>query len=68
MPGTFRNQVNGLCGLFDGKKENDKQKPDGGMARTSIEFGDSWGKTDCETKVCPIHIQNKAWEMCNSVK
>lgn len=66
-------KVDGLCGYFDDNPDNDKRKPDGSSARTSVEFGDSWALANdqpavCETKVCPIHIQDKAWEMCNKVK
>ncbi|XP_039283049.1 LOW QUALITY PROTEIN: hemocytin [Nilaparvata lugens] len=69
VPHKFVGNVNGLCGLFDDDKENDRQKPDRTFAHSTIEFGDSWGNTEsCETKVCPIEIQNKAWEMCMNVK
>ncbi|XP_075237780.1 hemolectin [Lycorma delicatula] len=69
VPGKSRGMVNGLCGLFDGKPETDRQKPDGSIALSSVDFGDSWGVSEtCETKVCPVHIQNTAWEMCSAVK
>nr|XP_023019258.1 hemocytin-like [Leptinotarsa decemlineata] len=66
-------KVDGLCGYFNDQPEDDKRKPDGSIARTSVEFGDSWALSDdqpdiCEARVCPIHLQNKAWEMCNKVK
>lgn len=61
--------VNGLCGLFDGKQETDRQKPDGTIADTNADFAASWGITtkECEG-VCPKHIQDQAWEMCSVVK
>ncbi|RZF42331.1 hypothetical protein LSTR_LSTR016166 [Laodelphax striatellus] len=69
IPHKLVGNVNGLCGLYDGDKENDRQKPDRTFAHSTIEFGDSWGNSEsCETKVCPIEIQNKAWEMCMNVK
>lgn len=68
VPASSRNQVDGLCGFFDGEKDNDRQKPNGRQARTNAEFGDSWGTNDCETRVCPIHVQNLAWQQCNTIK
>ncbi|XP_050302983.1 hemocytin [Anthonomus grandis grandis] len=67
------NKVDGLCGFFDNISEDDKRKPDGTLARTTADFGDSWALDKeqpawCEAKACPIHIQNQAWEMCNKVK
>ncbi|XP_026679243.1 hemocytin-like [Diaphorina citri] len=69
VPATLVGSVVGLCGYFDGIRDNDKTKPDGQMALSSSEFGDSWrddgnASNVCETKVCPIEIQNKAWEFC----
>ncbi|XP_017781781.1 PREDICTED: hemocytin [Nicrophorus vespilloides] len=63
-------KVDGLCGFYNDNGADDKRKPAGEEARTTAEFGDSWGydKEKCEPKTCPIHIQNKAWDMCNQVK
>lgn len=65
-------KVDGLCGYFNDNPKDDKRKPDGTLAKTTVQFGDSWMQADqpvdCEAKTCPLHIQNKAWEMCNSVK
>lgn len=66
-------KVDGLCGFFNDEPADDKRKPNGMPARTSVEFGDSWAianddESICETKACPIDIQNQAWEMCNKVK
>lgn len=64
--------IDGLCGYFNGKLEDDKRKPNGKPARTTIDFGNSWAQDDqtrvCETKACPLHIQNKVWDICNRVK
>lgn len=66
-------KVDGLCGYFNDAPEDDKRKPDGTPAKTTIEFGDSWALASdqpliCESKTCPINVQNKAWEMCNKMK
>uniref|UniRef100_A0AAR5PSZ2 F5/8 type C domain-containing protein n=1 Tax=Dendroctonus ponderosae TaxID=77166 RepID=A0AAR5PSZ2_DENPD len=67
------NKVDGLCGYFNNNPEDDKRKPDGSQARTTADFGNSWALDKeqpvwCESRACPIHIQNKAWEICNKVK
>lgn len=65
--------VDGLCGYFSDSPDDDKRKPDGTFAKSTLEFGDSWALANdqpaiCEAKGCPIDVQNKAWEMCNKVK
>lgn len=65
-------RVDGLCGYYNEMRRDDKRKPDGSLARTTAEFGDSWAANDqsvnCEVKICPLIIQNKAWEICNKVR
>ncbi|XP_030749920.1 hemocytin [Sitophilus oryzae] len=66
-------KVDGLCGYFNDDPDDDKRKPDGTLARTTAEFGDSWilDKEQpewCEAKACPLHIQNQAWDICTKVK
>ena len=46
--------VDGLCGYFDGDVENDRQKPDGTPAKSTLDFGNSWAMDDapqCEPQV-----------------
>ena len=65
----MKGEVDGLCGLLDENPSNDKQMPNGELAKTSIEFGNSWGSSlECETKVCPVHLQKEAYEMCKAVR
>ncbi|CAH1404838.1 unnamed protein product [Nezara viridula] len=69
VPGTKKGEVDGLCGLLDDNPSNDKQKPNGDIAKTSIDFGNSWGDSaECETKVCPVHLQKEAFEMCKAIR
>ncbi|KAJ3643777.1 hypothetical protein Zmor_026489 [Zophobas morio] len=61
-------QVDGLCGYFNENPDDDKRKPNGAVARTTVDFGDSWAYSDkshiCEPQVCPHDAQNKAWDIC----
>nr|CAD7397465.1 unnamed protein product [Timema cristinae] len=72
VDGKLSGHVDGLCGFFNGRAGDDKQKPDGSNARTSVNFGNSWGSSQmpevCEAVTCPVHIQNKALEMCSKVR
>nr|XP_025045216.1 zonadhesin [Pelodiscus sinensis] len=42
LPTTYQSYVGGLCGNFDGRRDNEYTKPDGTRTRRPTEFGESW--------------------------
>ncbi|XP_073969601.1 hemolectin isoform X3 [Rhodnius prolixus] len=68
VPGKSQGKVDGLCGFFDNNMANDKTKENGQLAKTTVEFGDSWMQPGafCETVVCPTNVQKEAWKMCKA--
>lgn len=69
----FAATVDGLCGYFNNDKKDDKRMPSGQLAQSTLEFGNSWNLKDvpeenCKPHACPKHLQDIAFEMCNSVR
>ncbi|XP_041925418.1 zonadhesin, like [Alosa sapidissima] len=46
LPSTYETAVRGLCGNYDGRRNNEYMMPDGTVARNLNQFGDSWRVTD----------------------
>lgn len=77
LASSLTTTVDGLCGYFNGKPNDDKRLPNGQPAVSTVEFGDSWsvattGKNNshdlCEPHACPKDVQDIAFNMCNTVK
>ncbi|KAK8736435.1 hypothetical protein OTU49_005001, partial [Cherax quadricarinatus] len=65
------NKVDGLCGFYTGDSSDDKTKPDGKLATTIKEYGQSWSLDDkeCEEKPkCTSETTVKALDLCNTVQ
>nr|XP_058142158.1 zonadhesin [Dasypus novemcinctus] len=46
VPQSYYNRVCGMCGNFNGEKEDDLMMPSDDLARNDIEFGNSWQDRD----------------------
>ncbi|XP_053116834.1 zonadhesin [Hemicordylus capensis] len=42
LPSTYQDRVGGLCGNYDGQRNNEYMKPDGTWTRNLNTFGNSW--------------------------
>ncbi|XP_072349292.1 zonadhesin-like [Scyliorhinus torazame] len=42
LPSTYQSHVRGLCGNYDGRRNNEFMKPDGTVVRSVNVFGNSW--------------------------
>ncbi|XP_063159000.1 zonadhesin-like [Candoia aspera] len=42
LPSTYQKHVGGLCGNYDGQRNNEYMKPDGKLTRSLNTFGNSW--------------------------
>nr|XP_045582100.1 uncharacterized protein LOC123745535 [Procambarus clarkii] len=65
------NKVDGLCGFYTGDSNDDKTKPDGKLATSIKEYGQSWNlaNEECEEKPkCTSEITVKAFELCNTIQ
>ncbi|XP_038624170.1 zonadhesin [Tachyglossus aculeatus] len=52
VPSSLSGQLCGLCGDYDGDRDNDNRKPDGSAAVDEDDFGDSWQTTGDQDEEC----------------
>ncbi|KAM3842689.1 LOW QUALITY PROTEIN: zonadhesin, like [Diretmus argenteus] len=52
VPSSYRDQMCGLCGDYDGDRDNDFTKPDGALVENINDFGDSWQTEEDEDDSC----------------
>ncbi|KPP67350.1 zonadhesin-like [Scleropages formosus] len=63
VPSSYFDQMCGLCGDYDGNSNNDFTKPDGSLAGSSNDFGNSWQTEEDEDDRC--ESDNKPEPPCN---
>ncbi|KAM4693724.1 zonadhesin-like [Discoglossus pictus] len=51
LPITYKNEVRGICGNFDGTKVNDFTRPDGIQVNDVTNFGESWKVKSWKTSI-----------------
>ena len=60
---SYMNRTQGLCGLFDGKSNNDRMGSDGLVKSTLIEMAQSWNE---EAGDCRVEFPHRPY--CVEVK
>ncbi|XP_046866604.1 hemocytin-like [Drosophila willistoni] len=65
--------VDGLCGFYNGQLFDDKRTPAGLLLIGTKDFGDSWfdrklSLDQCRPQVCPVDLQQRALQLCNTVR
>ncbi|XP_039197436.1 IgGFc-binding protein-like isoform X7 [Crotalus tigris] len=52
LPSSYFSQVRGLCGNYNGQKEDELLMPNGSQAKNVTQFGNSWKVDDYEDSSC----------------
>ncbi|XP_057711322.1 zonadhesin, like isoform X4 [Corythoichthys intestinalis] len=66
LPSTYKNSVRGLCGNYDGIRRNEYMKPDGTVAASLNDFGESWRVRDrmaAIPAVSAVHVDSREADM-----
>ncbi|EDW29183.1 GL18548 [Drosophila persimilis] len=66
-------RVDGLCGFYNGRSDDDKRTPQRLHVISSTDFGDAWYDRKvpldkCRPQVCPVDLQQRALQMCQAVR
>ncbi|KAH8249445.1 hypothetical protein KR032_009614, partial [Drosophila birchii] len=66
-------KVDGLCGFYNGRQDDDKRTRTGLHVIGTTDFGDSWYDRKlpldkCRPQVCPLDLQQRALQMCQAVR
>lgn len=66
-------KVDGLCGFYNLDARDDQRTPDGDIAPSTVQFGDSWSidpnlATSCKPISCGMDDQTAAWNKCSFLK
>ncbi|XP_002132784.3 hemocytin-like [Drosophila pseudoobscura] len=66
-------RVDGLCGFYNGRSDDDKRTPQRLHVISSTDFGDAWYDRKvpldkCRPQVCPVDLQQRALQICQAVR
>lgn len=71
LDAELQNRVDGLCGFYTGYDHDDKTKPDGKLAATMKDYGQSWALDDqpCEEKPkCSVTQSAESFRLCEAIR
>lgn len=70
MTSKLLEHIDGLCGYYNLKSYDDQRTPEGALAKSTKEFGDSWSIEDseCAPIKCPVSFQTAAWDKCSFLR
>lgn len=71
LDAELMNKVDGLCGFYTGYDHDDKTKPDGKLAATMKDYGQSWALDDqpCEEKPkCTVAQSAESFRLCDAIR
>ncbi|XP_078392309.1 IgGFc-binding protein-like, partial [Cetorhinus maximus] len=64
IPGSYRDKVRGLCGNFNGKKDDEFALPSGQLTRDVTAFGQSWRVPGAEGSECSAGCSDSGCPAC----
>lgn len=69
----YKSAMDGLCGYYNDYANDDKRLPNGTIAMSTFDFGNSWlrdqrSANKCLPNACSAIQQEQAWSLCNTIK